>query len=451
MSTPVPSLLSSLLTLITSATHDLQSELTDAGFPEPWIDHAAFHPWDEETPSKKYWDARRTLISALGMMTAVVQNPREKILCEGMGYHHPAALHFIASTHISDILAEPDVDERVGLPVAEIARRAGTHAGKTERVLRFLCMYHMFQETSPAVFANNKISICLKKGQSNAQVPLFWADASLRSATAFSETLRAPRTAHSTLLEDAPFSEVFSEPAPAATPEPTPASNGSNSTAAAPPKRITVFDFLALPSSGIYRSAFAQGMVTLDIMNGALGYHDFAWSRWDTQGAVFVEAGASAGHLSNAVLKVVKNARFINQDRPEVCKEGEKFFAEKNPEAVASGRVSFQPNDFFTGQPVKGAAIYILSNILHDWPDKDALAILKHIADAMTPASRLLVIEVVIVPALSQSRSPPPAPEEREPNDAPWPLLKDYGIVNRYPHHQSMELINLFNGLDRLV
>jgi hypothetical protein len=67
-----PSLLTSLLTLITSATQDLQSELGTAGLPEPWIDNAALHPWDEETPSRKYWDARRTLISALGMMTVSV-------------------------------------------------------------------------------------------------------------------------------------------------------------------------------------------------------------------------------------------------------------------------------------------------------------------------------------------------------------------------------------------
>ena len=82
----------------------------------------------------------------------------------------------------------------------------------------------------------------------------------------------------------------------------------------------------------------------------------------------------------------------------------------------------------------------------------------------MTSTSRLLVIEIVIVPAISQSRSPPPevcrlipplfvltlAPlQERNPEDAPWPLLKDYGQVNRYAHHQSMELMNIFNGLSR--
>lgn len=79
------------------------------------------------------------------------------------------------------------------------------------------------------------------------------------------------------------------------------------------------------------------------------------------------------------------------------------------------------------------------------------------IADAMSGTSRLLVLEVVQRPSLSQSlRSPDPVHQTSDHiiktkivEDAPWPLPKDYGIVNRYAHHQSLELINLFNGLDR--
>ncbi|KAF8578314.1 hypothetical protein K439DRAFT_490120 [Ramaria rubella] len=330
-----PSLLTSLLNLITTSTHELQSELKGAGLPEPWIDNPALHPWDEGTPSKKYWDARRVLISALGMMTAVVQNPREKIICDDSGYHQSSALNFIANTHIADVLAASDVDEHVGLPVAEIARRTGTHPAKTERVLRFLCTYHTFQETSPAVFANNKVSVCLKKGQPSAEIPLMWADVGFRSATAFSATLRDPRTAHSLRIEDAPFGEVFSDPAPipAAASQSTrnpslspsdPARDLKPTTIPTAPARATIFEFLARPGSEVYRSAFSQTMVTIDIMNGALGYQDLDWGRWDTEGAVFVEVGASAGHLSNAVLPVVRHAKFVNQDRPEVCLLGEK-------------------------------------------------------------------------------------------------------------------------------
>jgi len=83
----------------------------------------------------------------------------------------------------------------------------------------------------------------------------------------------------------------------------------------------------------------------------------------------------------------------------------------------------------------------------------------------MSPTSRLLVIEVVMVPAISQSGSPPsPAqvcsgspqsaliifnPQQEKPEDAPWPLLKNYGKGNLFAQHQSMELLNIVNGLSR--
>lgn len=89
-----------------------------------------------------------------------------------------------------DILSDPSVDVNVGLPIEKITQLAGTHAGKTgtfpkrhmnnvsiisiERILRFLCMYNIFRETSPSVFANNRLSITLQKGQPGSEVPIYW-------------------------------------------------------------------------------------------------------------------------------------------------------------------------------------------------------------------------------------------------------------------------------------
>ncbi|KIJ27617.1 hypothetical protein M422DRAFT_271222, partial [Sphaerobolus stellatus SS14] len=75
----------------------------------------------------------------------------------------------------------------------------------------------------------------------------------------------------------------------------------------------------------------------------------------------------------------------------------------------------------------------------------------------MSPTSRLLVIEVVLRPSTSQCHVmerkdtivDPKLLGQKE--QAPWPLLTDYGFANRYAHHQSLELITLFNGLDRTL
>ncbi|KKA24025.1 O-methyltransferase family protein [Rasamsonia emersonii CBS 393.64] len=52
--------------------------------------------------------------------------------------------------------------------------------------------------------------------------------------------------------------------------------------------------------------------------------------------------------------------------------------------------------DFFTEQPVKGADIYYLKSVLHDWDDIAARKILSNTAKAMAPHSRLLINEIVL-------------------------------------------------------
>ena len=75
-----------------------------------------------------------------------------------------------------------------------------------------------------------------------------------------------------------------------------------------------------------------------------------------------------------------------------------------------------QPLNFFEGQPIKGklrqvlqkmshnantvlligAKFYYLRNILHDYPDEQAIAILKGIIAALGPESEILIDEIII-------------------------------------------------------
>ena len=58
-------------------------------------------------------------------------------------------------------------------------------------------------------------------------------------------------------------------------------------------------------------------------------------------------------------------------------------------------RVSFQGHDFFQEQPVKGADVYFLRRVLHDWPDKYAEKILRAVLPAMEAQSRIVVNDFV--------------------------------------------------------
>ncbi|KAF6237991.1 hypothetical protein HO173_004192 [Letharia columbiana] len=55
-------------------------------------------------------------------------------------------------------------------------------------------------------------------------------------------------------------------------------------------------------------------------------------------------------------------------------------------------------HNFFEPQPVKGARVYHLRAILHDWPTAICRTILSHIADAMTPNYSKLIIREFILP-----------------------------------------------------
>ncbi|KAH6683931.1 S-adenosyl-L-methionine-dependent methyltransferase [Halenospora varia] len=58
--------------------------------------------------------------------------------------------------------------------------------------------------------------------------------------------------------------------------------------------------------------------------------------------------------------------------------------------------ITAQEHDMFTPQPIKGAKAYYLANVLHDWPDRQALEILRHVKDAISEDSVVLVNENVL-------------------------------------------------------
>lgn len=62
-------------------------------------------------------------------------------------------------------------------------------------------------------------------------------------------------------------------------------------------------------------------------------------------------------------------------------------------------QVRTMPYDFFSPQPIAGARAYFFHAVLHDWPDEDALRILKNTSGAMKKGySKLLLYEVCLSP-----------------------------------------------------
>lgn len=105
-----------------------------------------------------------------------------------------------------------------------------------------------------------------------------------------------------------------------------------------------------------------------------------------------VDVGGGKGHdLSKFAAKHpgVGRGSLVLQDLPDMIKTGVAPDAE--------GKISIQPHDFLTPQPVRGARAYFMHNVIHDWDDDAAVEILRQITPAMERGySRLLLHESLV-------------------------------------------------------
>ncbi len=104
-----------------------------------------------------------------------------------------------------------------------------------------------------------------------------------------------------------------------------------------------------------------------------------------------VDVGGGQGRLLAALLAAVPSLRGILADQPEVIAGAPAILAA----AGVGDRCSVAAADFFVSVPPSGDA-YVLSQIIHDWPDEKALAILRVCHRAMAPSARLWLLEEVV-------------------------------------------------------
>jgi len=104
--------------------------------------------------------------------------------------------------------------------------------------------------------------------------------------------------------------------------------------------------------------------------------------------SVVVDVGGGQGLLVASLLTRIEHLRGVVADRAEVV-------ASPAPAALALGsRIEMVASDFF-GEVPRGGDVYVLSRILHNWPDSDATAILRRCRAAMGSGSRLCVLEQI--------------------------------------------------------
>ncbi|CAA7262528.1 unnamed protein product [Cyclocybe aegerita] len=183
-------------------------------------------------------------------------------------------------------------------------------------------------------------------------------------------------------------------------------------------------------------------------------------------GSVVVDVGGGIGSTSMLLATAFSSPsgeddglglKFVIQDRPVVCEMGEKAWKAKCPELLES-TARFQVHDFFTPQPIKDAAVFLLRVVLHDWPDDFARRILFHLREAATPDTKLLIADFVLPLACPDIVGPTDGKEDClegiegvESILAPSPLLPNLGKASANVYWMDMTMQVMFNAQERTL
>lgn len=146
-----------------------------------------------------------------------------------------------------------------------------------------------------------------------------------------------------------------------------------------------IFDYLGEdPDAG---RRFSETMLAVHGAEPAAVAEAFDFS----SAGVIVDIGGASGNMLASILARHATPRGVLFDLPQATTEASTLLHARGVDS----RIIIEHGSFFDRIPADGD-IYILSHIIHDWPEAQALAILDRCRQAMTPGARLLLVEVVL-------------------------------------------------------
>jgi hypothetical protein len=253
----------------------------------------------------------------------------------------------VARLKIADALVD-------GPKTAEaLAAKLNLHGPSLHRMLRAAASVGVFAETpaGSGAFALTPVSQLLRTGTAgsmNAAIAMFGADWDRRAWGGLDHAVRTGGPAHHHVYGEGPFEYLKKHPAD---------------------------DVM-----------FNEAMTAYSVMTAAAvtAAYDFA--------GITTLADIAGGHgkLLAECLKARKHLRGVLFDQPHVIAGAGKLFTD----AGVADRVTMVGGSFF--EEVPPADAHMMSNILHDWPDVDAVRILKTCRKAAAPGGRVLIIEAAI-------------------------------------------------------
>ncbi|KAI0833157.1 putative O-methyltransferase [Hypoxylon sp. FL0890] len=390
-------------------------------------------------PGRKAYDAQRTIIAALGSIEELVAEPHLRLVDFAELYFEVRALHVATEHDIAILLAEGGED---GVSVEDLAKKSGLEQNKLGRILRLLTTQHFFREVAPGRFANNRITQALVNDE-KLQGQVKCGSMGFAAASALPEALNdpirgpshEPQLAPWTLAvgTELPFFEWMNQKVPksrAALEKASPgAARGTYKAIEASPDE----ELVPKDDAKIYNLYLVGNSKSF----GSPHLYDFPWG--ELGNALVVDVGGGVGSFDLQLARLYPELRFIVQDQAVPIEQGFSMWQREFPEALESGRVKFVMHDFFKPNPVKGADIYWMRHVLHDWEDEDCVRILLKTAEAMGPDSRLLVADITLIETIGDAYV----------EAAPKPLLANYGVYGHHGFSLDIAMMSLMSGKER--
>jgi SAM-dependent methyltransferase len=134
-----------------------------------------------------------------------------------------------------------------------------------------------------------------------------------------------------------------------------------------------------------------------DMMANFPNRHAALASAYDFSSATLIaDIGGGNGAALRHILAKFPKPRGLVFDQDHVV-------AAVTAEQTMQGRITTQAGSFFDSVP-RGADIYVLIRVIHDWSDEDALRILRSCRKAMGPKALLLLGEQLLQPDPAENR-----------------------------------------------
>jgi hypothetical protein len=271
--------------------------------------------------------------------------PPEQLMKFIVGKWISKPIYVAAELGIADMLADGSKD------IEELAQTSQSHAPSLYRMMRALASVGIFFETEGRRFELTPMAEYLKNGAMRSIALLFNSDWNDKAWGYFMDSVKTGGTAFEK-AHGMPVSDWLKKN----------------------PQAAEVFNEANVIKAGSSHRAI------LDV-------YDFS----DIN--TLTDVGGGLGILMAEILIANHSMEGIVADIPSVILDARKMIKARGVE----DRCQVVECDFFKKIP-SGSDAYLMSNILHDWPDEQCHLILTNCHRAMRAESRLLVIEMVIPP-----------------------------------------------------